>query len=50
MSAEILSDRTVKLADLKITQLCENIPVQRPSCSRLWEEFLANSAAERGFT
>lgn len=50
MSAQILRDRTAPLEDSKLTQLCENIS---QSCGQLLaftKEFLANSAAERGFT
>jgi len=50
MSAQILRDRTSHLSDAKLTQLCENICQSGGQLLAFVKEFLANSAAERGFT
>jgi len=50
MSAQILRDRTASLGDPKLTQLCENISQSGGQLLAFVKEFLANSAAERGFT
>lgn len=49
MSAQILRDRTGSLGDTKVTQLCENIGQSSGQLLAFMKEFLANSAAERGF-
>jgi two-component system sensor histidine kinase/response regulator len=49
MSAQILRDRTASLGDAKLRQLCENIDQSSGQLLAFMKEFLANSAAERGF-
>ncbi|MEO8429325.1 MAG: response regulator, partial [Verrucomicrobiota bacterium] len=50
MSADVLRDRKGSLDEASITRLCENISRSGGQLLAFVKEFLANSAAEQGFT
>jgi two-component system sensor histidine kinase/response regulator len=50
MSAQLLKERTAALGDARVTMLCENICQSGGQLLAFVKEFLANAAAEHGFT